>query len=167
MGTQSRCWKHLSWWWIRSQISRSHWIYFGTKAEKPISKCPVLSVASKPMSVLHLVMGDAAIRNTATASVVHENCLPTRCNNLGGERRALLCKCYHCTVKSDTLTKKELSWGKSTKYSKGQNLRSIYKIKYLIADWRTQGMIPNRISTQHKNLFTLQNKNHTEKYRWK
>lgn len=60
--------------------------------------------------------------------------------------RALLCKCYYCTIKLDTYTRKELSWGKNTKYS-GQNSHSMYKIKHLIADWRTQAMISNRIRT--------------------
>lgn len=31
--------------------------------------------------------------------------------------RALLCKCYYCTIKLGTYTMKELSWGENTKYS--------------------------------------------------
>lgn len=43
----------------------------------------------------------------------------------------------------------------------------MHQIKYLIADWRTQGMISNRISMQQKDLFTLLNKKRGVKYRWK
>lgn len=66
--------------------------------------------------------------------------------------RALLCKWYYCTIKLDTYVRKEFSWGKITKYWR-QNSHSMYKIKHLTADWRTQAMIPNRISTLNKDFF--------------
>lgn len=66
--------------------------------------------------------------------------------------RALLCEHYYCTIKLDTYTRREFSWGKNTKFS-GQNSHSMYKIKHLTADWRTQAMIPNRISTLNKDFF--------------
>lgn len=78
--------------------------------------------------------------------------------------RAPLCKSYYCTIKLDSYTRKEFSWGKNTKYS-GQNSHSKYKIKHLIADWRTWAMISNRISTLKNDFFTLLSKIQAEKYR--
>lgn len=81
-------------------------------------------------------------------------------------KELLLCKCYYCTIKLDTYRGKEFSWGKTNKYS-GQNSHSMYKIKHLIADWRTQAMISNRISALNKDFLTLLSKIQAEKYRYK
>lgn len=48
----------------------------------------VSSPASKPMSVPHLVAGDAASQIAPAAYTIPENCLQTRCNKLGGEQKS-------------------------------------------------------------------------------
>lgn len=40
------------------------------------------------MSVPHLVTGDAASQIAPAAYTVPENCLQTRCSNLGGEQKS-------------------------------------------------------------------------------
>lgn len=139
-----------------------------TRQRNVTKECPVQWVASEAGSGLHhFVTGELPSRMHPMPTLFLKTIFKPDVITLEESEIALLHMWYHCTIKLDTYTRMEFSWGKNTKYSEGQNLHSMHKIKHLIADWRTQGMIPNRISTLHKDLFRLMSKIQAGKYRWK